>query len=150
MAFHLSLSNKSPQVFRTLLSIRTVLHDVVVWMISTCPPTSKYSCPFGDCTKSTNHNWYNSHFHSFFNSLAKLRYLSFFSHFFSFILWSAGQQSPKFRKFYFLIFLFLFIHLFIYFIYLFFVEYYKVWSSGGDWGIHLYVKVRLEFMRVIF
>ena len=28
-------------------------------------------------------------FHSFFNSLARSRYLSFFSHFFSFILWSA-------------------------------------------------------------
>ena len=29
-------------------------------------------------------------FHSFFNSLAKSRYLSFFSHSFSFILWSTG------------------------------------------------------------
>ena len=29
-------------------------------------------------------------FHSFFNSLARLRYLFFFSHSFSFILWSAG------------------------------------------------------------
>ena len=29
-------------------------------------------------------------FHSFFNSLARLRYLSFFSHYFSFILWSSG------------------------------------------------------------
>ena len=29
-------------------------------------------------------------FHSFFNSLARSRYSSFFSHSFSFILWSAG------------------------------------------------------------
>ena len=38
-------------------------------------------------------------FHSFFNSLASSRCLSFFSHSFSFILWSAGQQSRLFCKF---------------------------------------------------
>ena len=32
-------------------------------------------------------------FHSFFNSLVKSRYLSFFSHSFSFILWSAGTAK---------------------------------------------------------
>ena len=32
-------------------------------------------------------------FHSFFNSLARLRYLSFFSHSFSFNLWSAGTAK---------------------------------------------------------
>ena len=32
-------------------------------------------------------------FHSFFNSLARSRYLSFFSHSFSFILWSAGTAK---------------------------------------------------------
>ena len=32
-------------------------------------------------------------FHGFFNSLARSRYLSFFSHSFSFILWSAGTAK---------------------------------------------------------
>ena len=32
-------------------------------------------------------------FHSFFNSLARSRYLSFFSHSFNFILWSAGTAK---------------------------------------------------------
>ena len=32
-------------------------------------------------------------FHSFFNSLARSRYLSFFSHSFRFILWSAGKAK---------------------------------------------------------
>ena len=34
-------------------------------------------------------------FHSFFNSLARSRYLSFFSHSFRFILWSAGTAKSK-------------------------------------------------------
>ena len=33
-------------------------------------------------------------FHSFYNSLLSSRYLSFFSHSFSFILWSAGTAKP--------------------------------------------------------
>ena len=49
MVFHWSLSDsKSPQVFRTLLSILTVLSKAVVWMVSTRPPTSKSSCPFNN------------------------------------------------------------------------------------------------------
>ena len=38
-------------------------------------------------------------FHNYFSSQAKSRYLSFLSHSFSFILWSAGHQSPQFCKF---------------------------------------------------
>ena len=49
MFFHRSLSDsKSPQVFRTLLSILSVLNDVVVWMVSNRPPTSKSSSPFNN------------------------------------------------------------------------------------------------------
>ena len=48
---------------------------------------------FGDCTKSINYNWYNHHFHSFFNSLGWSRYLSFFSHSFNFTMWSAGTAK---------------------------------------------------------
>ena len=47
MVFHWSFSdNKSPQVSRTLLSILAVFNNAVVWMVSTCPPTSKSSSPF--------------------------------------------------------------------------------------------------------
>ena len=64
MVFHWSLSDrKSLQVSRTLLSILAVLNNVVVWMVSTRPPTSKSFKPSSYCTKSTNHNWYNCHPH---------------------------------------------------------------------------------------
>ena len=40
MVFHWRLSDsKSPQVSRTLLSILAVFNNVVVWMVSTRPPT---------------------------------------------------------------------------------------------------------------
>ena len=46
MVFHWSLSDsKSPQVFKTLLSILLDLNNVVVRMASTRPPTSKSSSP---------------------------------------------------------------------------------------------------------
>ena len=46
MVSHWSLSyRKSPQVFRTLLSILADLNKAVVWMISTCPLISKSSSP---------------------------------------------------------------------------------------------------------
>ena len=49
MVLHWSLSNsKSPQVSRTLLSILAILNNVVVWMVSTHPPTSKSSSPFSN------------------------------------------------------------------------------------------------------
>ena len=49
MVFHGSLSDsKSPQVSRTLLSILAVLNNVVVWMLSIRPLTSKSSCPFNN------------------------------------------------------------------------------------------------------
>ena len=49
MVFHWSLSDsKSPHVSRTLLSILAFLNNVVVWMISTRPPTSKSTSPFSN------------------------------------------------------------------------------------------------------
>ena len=91
----LSLEFEWQQVSRTLLSIIAVL-NAVVWMVSTRLPASKSSNPFINpfsyCIKRTNHNWYNCHLYVplfFFNSLARSRYLSIFSHSFSFILWSA-------------------------------------------------------------
>ena len=100
MVFHWSLSDsKSPQVSRTLLSILVVLNNAVVWMVSTCPPTSKSSSPFSNPlvivpnAPITIGIIVTCMFHSFFNSLARSRYLSFFSHSFSFILWSAGTAK---------------------------------------------------------
>ena len=100
MVFHWSLSDsKSPQVSRTLLSILAVLNNAVVWMVSTRPPTSKSSSPFSNPFVTVPNApitigiIVTCMFHSFFNSLARSRYLSFFSHSFSFILWSAGTAK---------------------------------------------------------
>ena len=96
MVFHWSLSvSKSPQVSRTRLRILAVLSNAVVWMVSTRPPTSKSSRPFNNPlvivlkAPITIGTIVTFMFHSFFNSLARSRYLSFFSLFFRFILWSA-------------------------------------------------------------
>ena len=100
MAFHWSLSDsKSPQVSRTLLSILAVLNNAVVWMVSTRPPTSKSSSPFSNPLVTVPNApitigiIVTCMFHSFFSSLARSRYLSFFSHSFCFILWSAGTAK---------------------------------------------------------
>ena len=100
MVFHWSLSDsKSLQVFRTLLSILAVLNNVVVWMVSTRPPTSKSSSPFSNPLVAvlnapmTIGIIVTSMFHIFFHSIESSRYLSFFSHSFSFILWSAGTAK---------------------------------------------------------
>ena len=100
MVFHWSLSDcKSPQVSRTLLSILAILSNAVVWMVSTRPPTSKSSSPFSNPLVTVPNapitigiivTWV---FHWFFNSLARSTYLSFFSHSFSYILWSAGTAK---------------------------------------------------------
>ena len=49
MVFHWSLIEcKSPHVSRILLSIPAIFNNVVFWMVSTRPPTSKSSCPFNN------------------------------------------------------------------------------------------------------
>ena len=100
MVFHWSLNDsKSPQVSWTLLSILTVLNNAVVWMVSTLPPTFKSSRPFSNPLVTlpnapiTIGIIVTCMFHSFFSSLARSRYLSFFSHCFSFILWSTGTAK---------------------------------------------------------
>ena len=122
MVFHWSLSDrKSSQVSRTFLSILAVLNNAVVWMVSTRPPTSKSSTPFnGPLVTVPNAPVtigiiVTFMFHSFFNSLARSWYLSFFSLSFSFILWSAGTAKSK-----------------ILHVLFFFGDYYKVWSSGRE------------------
>ena len=64
------------------------------------------SISFSYRVKSTSDNWYNCPLHVpyFFTSLARSRYLSLFSHSFSFILWSAGTaKSTILQIFYFLL-----------------------------------------------
>ena len=102
MVFHWSLSDcKSPQVSRTRLRIPTVLSNAVVSIVSTRLPTSTSSRPFNNHlvivpnAPITIGTIVTFMFHSFFNSLARSRYLSFFSISFRFILWSAGTaKSP--------------------------------------------------------
>ena len=98
MVFHYSLSDsKSPQVSWTLLSILAVLNNATIWMVSTRPPTSKSSSPFNYplviVPKPPIVIIVTFMFYSFFSSLARSRYLSFVSHSFSFILWSAGTAK---------------------------------------------------------
>ena len=95
MVFHWSLSDsKSPQVSRTLLSILAVLNNIVVWIVSTRPPTSKSSNHFSNPlvtepkAQITISIIVTFMFHIFFNFLARLRYSSFFLLSFSFTLWS--------------------------------------------------------------
>ena len=102
MVFHWNLSDsKSPQSYRTLLNILVVLSNAVIWIFSTYPPTSKSSRPFNNhlviMPKSpiTIGTIVTFMVHSFFNSLARSRYLSFFSHSFSLI---CGQLGHKIRQ----------------------------------------------------
>ena len=125
MVFHWSLSDsKSPQVSRTRLRILAVLGNAVVWIVSTRPPTSKSSRPFNNPlvivpnAPITIGTIVTFLFHSFFNSLARSRYLSFFLLSFRFLLWSAGTaKSTILQNFFFFVVV---------------VDYYKVCSSGRD------------------
>ena len=108
MVFHRSLSDStSSQVSRTRLSILTVLNNAIVWIVSTLPPTSKSSRPFNNClvtlpkTPITIGTIVTFMFHRFFNSRARSRYLSLFSHSFSFILWSAGTAKSTILQIFF-------------------------------------------------
>ena len=64
-------------------------------MVTTRPPTSKSSSPFSNPLGTVPNEpitigiIVTFMFHSFFKSLARSRYLSFYSHSFIFILWSA-------------------------------------------------------------
>ncbi len=128
MVFLWSLSDsKSPQVSRTLLSIVAVLRNSVVWIVSIRPPTSKSSSPFSNPLVTVPNApitigiIVTIMFYSFFNSQARSMYLSFFSHSFSFILWSAVIAKSTILQ-----------------IFFFFVDYYKIWSSDRDYYYYYY------------
>ena len=84
-------------------------------MVSTRPPTSKSSRPFNNPLVTvpkapiTIGMIVTFMFHSFFNSLARLRYLSLFSHSFCFIHWSAGTEKSKILQVFFFFFFLLII-----------------------------------------
>ena len=129
LADGLSLSDSmSPQVSRTLLSILADLNNVLVWMVSIRPLIFKSSSPFNNDLMTvpkapiTIGTIVAFMFHSFFNSQARSRYLSFFSLSFNFTLWSAKPEVlNSARSLYFYLFIYLFI--------LFFAD---VWSYGWD------------------
>ena len=94
MISHRSLSdNNSPQVSRTLLSILADLNNAGVETVSTRPVISKSSSPCTNPLVTVPRTPITVGiivmFHSFFNSLARSRYLSLFSHSFNFTLSSA-------------------------------------------------------------
>ena len=117
--------SKSPQISRTRLRILAVLSNVVIWIVSTRPPTSKSSRPFNNPLVIVQRNQLQlaqsllSCSAAF--SRARSRYLSFFSHSSRLILWSARTAKSTILQV------------------PFFVDYYKVGSSGWDLVIRLYV-----------
>ena len=105
MVFHWSLSgSKSPQVSRIYLSFLADLYNAVFWMVSTRHYFTKSSSP---CTKPSVNVLstlitigiaVSFMIHSFFSSLARSRYLSLFSLFFIFTLWSAGTTKSTIQQ----------------------------------------------------
>ena len=93
------------------------------WIVSTRPFISKSSSPFNNSLVTaprvtiTIDITVTFMFHSFFNSLARSRYLSFFLLYFSFTQWSAATTKST-------------IHQVVFFFFSF--NYFEVWSSGRD------------------
>ena len=104
-------------LLKSRFRILAVLSNAVVWIVSTRPPTSKSSRPFNNPlvivpnAPMTIGTIVTFMFHSFFNSLARSRYLSFFSLSFRFILWSAGTAKSIILQI-------------LFFFFFFFVDYY--------------------------
>ena len=114
MVSHWSFSDsKSLQISWTLLSILADLNNVVVWMVSTHALTSKFSCPcinllvtvpWAPVTIGISVSFMLYTF--FFTSLARSRYLSFFSLSFNITLGSAGTAKFTIQQISFFIFFF--------------------------------------------
>ena len=140
MVFHWSLSDsKSPQVSRTRLRILAILSSAVIWIASTRLPTSKSSRPFNNPLVIVSNapitigTIITFMFHSFFNSLARSRYLSFFSLSFGFILWSAWTAKSIILQ---ILFFFVdyFIYLFIIIIIIIIIIYYMwIFPTSFNW-----------------
>ena len=100
MFSHWSLRDKSPQIFRTLLSILADLNEGVVWMVFTRSLISKSSSPWINSLVTvprapiTTGITVTFTFHCFFVWLARSWYLSLFWLYYDFILLSA--RTAKF------------------------------------------------------
>ena len=99
MVSHRSLSDcKFPQVSRALLSILANLNNALVWKVFTHPLISKSSSPCTNLLVTIPRApiitgiTVTFMFYSFFNSLVRSRYLSFFSFSFN-LLWLAGTAK---------------------------------------------------------
>ena len=116
------------QVSRTHLSILADLNNAVVWTVSTRSVISKSSCPSINLLLTVSRAPITISiiitftFQSFFNSLSRSKYLSIFLHSFNFTLWSAGTAKSTIMQV------------------IFFIDYYKVWSSVRDYVIRLNLK----------
>ena len=108
--FHISVSRLSfTEVWVTASLLKSPGLFSVFWpfsiMVSTRLPTSKSSSPFSNPLVTVPNAPITigiiviCMFHSIFNSLARSRYLSFFSHSFSYILWSAGTAKSTILQF---------------------------------------------------
>ena len=125
MVFHWSLRDiKFPQVSRTLLSILAHFNNTVVWISFTRPLISKSYSP---CTYPLvivpSAPIVTFMFHGFFSSQARCWYLSLFSLYFTFSMWSTGTAKSTIRL----------VHL--------------VRSSGQDYVIRFYVKIPANISR---
>ena len=97
--FHWSLNDsKSPSFSRTLYSILADLNNAVIWMVLARPSISNHTSPL---TKPLGIVLIEPitigitiifSFHSFFSSLTKLKYLSFFLFSLIFFLWFTIRQ----------------------------------------------------------
>ena len=112
MVFHWSLSDsKSPQVSRALLSILAVLNNVVVWMVSSRPPTPKSSSPFSNSLVTVPNApitigiIVTCMFHSFFQFSSKVEVLILLFRFFSVLF--CGQLGQYYYYYYYYYYLLL-------------------------------------------
>ena len=136
MVFHLSLrDSRSLQVSRTFLSIVVDLINAVVWIVSARPPISNSFSPFSKpllilpSAPITIGITVTHMFHSFFSSFARSKYLFLFS--FSLIF----TQDSKVHNSAGCLF--------------FFVNFYKVLSSGRSYVICLYFQIPENFEHLI-
>ena len=120
MVFHWRLSDsKSPQFFRTLLSILADLNNAVFWMVATRPLISKSSCPFTNPSLTVSRAPITIGiivtfiFHNFFQSPSKIHVLIRLFTFF--IFYSVASRHSKVLNFASSLFLFLFFLFFFFF-----------------------------------
>ena len=131
MVIHWSLNdNKSPQISRNLLSNLADLNIAVVWMFSTRLVITKSSSPCTNPLVTVLRTRITNGIIVTFPLLGRGAHPSF--HILSVSFYGPpGQQSPQLFNF------------------SFFDDYYKIWSSGWDLEIRLYLKIPWEFERLL-